>query len=392
MSDDSEYEFYKLRKQAKTYISKVFTFSARDTERKRNVKMVIEGSDRVQLGEIEGAMCLRLTGNVRKTQVSAIVTQDEKMVRRLTLQTFKTRAGDWIESVDKDEFTFRSDEFSRLIGFLSNIEFIDLSNQEKFQIEDISTKAGPKAIVDASDRGTFDRIKSMTVEQRNELLEALHKSLTTEEINILLGRKQGLAEYEEHIGFNHWTEAQWQDFFEREQWIFGYGLDYRIMRQFGREMTVGGGGTDNQNKPVTDFLMNFSDYTVLVEIKRPDTPIFRKKRGGRAGTWEFSSEFMSAVSQIIEQKAEWLSFSQFGEHHNKSGTEILKARTRNAKSILVIGSSTEFSKAEGGRAANLMRDSFELFRRENRSIDIVTFDELLERARFITKDRSDKRD
>jgi len=27
-----------------------------------------------------------------------------------------------------------------------------------------------------------------------------------------------------------------------------------------------------------------------------------------------------------------------------------------------------------------MRDTFELFRRENRSIDIVTFDELLERA------------
>jgi len=34
-----------------------------------------------------------------------------------------------------------------------------------------------------------------------------------------------------------------------------------------------------------------------------------------------------------------------------------------------------------------MRDTFELFRRENRSIDIVTFDELLERARFITRSR-----
>ena len=34
-----------------------------------------------------------------------------------------------------------------------------------------------------------------------------------------------------------------------------------------------------------------------------------------------------------------------------------------------------------------MRDKFELFRRETRSIDIVTFDELLERATFITRDR-----
>ncbi|ATW02366.1 Shedu anti-phage system protein SduA domain-containing protein [Sphingorhabdus sp. YGSMI21] len=388
MSNDSEYEFYKLREQGKLYISKVYTYHARDTERKRNVKMVIEGSDRIHLGEIEGVMCLRLTGNVRKTQVSAIVTQDDKKIRRLSLQTFKTRAGGWIESGDDNKFDFREDEFSRLLDFLHQIEFIDLSNEGTSRIEDISTTDGPKTIIDASDREIFNSIKGMTEEQRSGLLNALHGSLTDEEINILLGRKQGLEEYQEHMQLSDWNEVQWQDFFEREQWVFGYGLDYRIMRQFGREMTVGGGGADNQNKPVTDFLMNFTDYTVLVEIKRPDTPIFRKPRGGRAGTWEFSSQFMSAVSQILEQKAEWSSFSEYGDHLNKDGTEHLTARTRNAKSILIIGSSTEFAKASGVREANLMRDTFELFRRENRSIDIVTFDELLERARFITKNRS----
>lgn len=385
MGDESEYEYFKLRKQAKTYISKVFTFNERNAERVRQVRMVLEGSDRVHLGEIDGAMCLRLTGNTRKTQVSALITQDERNVKRLTLQTFKTRAGDWIEAVEKDEFTFRADEFTRLLGFLSQIEFLDLSNDENFQIEDISTKPGPKAIIDASDRGIVDRIKGMAEGQRNSLLRALQQSLTDEEINILLGRRQGLEEFEEHMRLGNWSEAQWQDFFEREQWVFGYGLDYRVMRQFGREMTVGTGGTDNQNKPVIDFLMSFTDYTVLVEIKRPDTPIFRASRGGRAGTWEFSPEFMSAVSQIIEQKAEWLSFAQTGEHYNKSGTELLTARTRNAKSILVVGSRDEFVHSDNPRTANLMRDTFELFRRENRSIDIVTFDELLERARFITR-------
>ncbi|MEN2980444.1 DUF4263 domain-containing protein [Tistrella bauzanensis] len=385
MSDESEYDYFKLRKQAKTYISKVFTFNQRNPERVRQVRMVIEGSDQVHLGEMEGAMCLRLTGNSRKTQISALITQDDKKIKRLALQTFKTRAGDWIESVEKDEFTFRDDEFTRLLGFLSQIEFINLSNEENFQIEDISTKAGPKAVIDASDRGIIDRIKSMTEGQRNGLLHALQQSLTDEEINILLGRRQGLEEYEEHMRLGDWSEAQWQDFFEREQWVFGYGLDYRVMRQFGREMTVGGGGTDNQNKPAIDFLMSFTDYTVLVEIKRPDTPIFRASRGGRAGTWEFSPEFMSAISQIIEQKAEWLSFAQTGEHYNKAGTEVLTARTRNAKCILVIGSRDEFSRSENPRAANVMHDTFELFRRETRSIDIVTFDELLERAQFITR-------
>ncbi len=317
MNDESEYEFFKLRKQAKTYISKVFTYSALDLELKRNIRIVFEGNDKLHFGEIQSAMCLRLTGDVRKTQVTALVTQDDKKIRRLTLQTFKPRAGDWIEAIEKDEFTFRADEFTRLLGFLSQVEFIDFSNQENFQIEDISTKAGPKAIIDASDRGIVDRIRNMSDGQRSGLLRALQESLTDEEINILLGRRQGLEEYEKHIRLKDWSEAQWQDFFDREQWVFGYGLDYRVMRQFGREMTVGGGGTDNHNKPVIDFLMSFTDYTVLVEIKKPDTSIFRASRGGRAGTWEFSPEFMSAVSQIIEQKAEWLSFAQTGEHFNK---------------------------------------------------------------------------
>jgi hypothetical protein len=72
--------------------------------------MVVEGSDKVHPGEIEGVMCLRLTGNVRKTQVSALVTQDDKGIKRVTFQTFKTHAGDWIRAVEKEEFAFRADE------------------------------------------------------------------------------------------------------------------------------------------------------------------------------------------------------------------------------------------------------------------------------------------
>ncbi|WP_170765022.1 Shedu immune nuclease family protein, partial [Ruegeria lacuscaerulensis] len=327
MSDD-EQKFFELRKEAKTYISKVFSYSDRSPEKLRQVRMVMEGSDRLQLGEVEGAACLRLTGEKQKTQVTALVTQDEKQVRRITLQSFQTRAGDWIQASEKNEFTFRQDEFSRLLSFLRQIEFIDLSNEDNFQIEDISTQSGPKAIIDASDRGLVERIKLLSNDQRKSVVRALQADLASEEINILLGRRQGVEEFEAQIASGNWSEAHWQDFFDKHQWVFGYGLDYRIMRQFDREMTVGGGGTDNQNKPVVDFLLNFTDYTVLVEIKRPNTRIFKSGKGGRAGTWEFSSEFTSAVSQVLEQKAEWLASAQSGDHYNSTGTEKLEARTR----------------------------------------------------------------
>lgn len=221
MSEHDDHEFFKLRKASKTYISKVFTFNARNRERIRNVRMILEGSDSMHFGEMEEALCLRLTGSSRKTQVTALVSQDEKRVKRLTLQTFKSRAGEWYESIEKDEFTFRADEFSRLIAFLSQIEFIDLSNEENFHIEDISTKDGPKAIIDASDRGVVERIKGMSESQREAVLVGLQTALTDEEINILLGRKQALEEFESKLQEGDWTEAEWQDFFDREQWVFG---------------------------------------------------------------------------------------------------------------------------------------------------------------------------
>lgn len=77
---------------------------------------------------------------------------------------------------------------------------------------------------------------------REAFLGALQGSLTAEEVNILLGRRQALEAFERQVGSGVWSEREWQDFFEREPWVFGYGLDYRVMRTFDREMTVSGGG------------------------------------------------------------------------------------------------------------------------------------------------------
>ncbi|TPE52747.1 Shedu immune nuclease family protein [Amaricoccus solimangrovi] len=388
---DDEYTFFRLRKAARTYISKVFTYGGQATERLRNVRMVMEGSDILHLGEVEGAMCLRLSGDKRKTQVTAVITQDDKAVRRITLQSFQSRKGNWYQGYEQHAFTFRGEEFQRLLEFLQQIAFIDLRNEDRFDIEDISTGTGRKTIIDAADRGIVERVRAMEADAREAFFRALRGSISAEEINILLGRRDALGVFEQKIAAGGWSEKDWQNFFACEPWVFGYGLDYRVMRTFDREMTLSGGGTDNRDKPVVDFLMSFTDYTVLVEIKRPDTPIFRARQSGagsRAGTRAFSPEFTGAVSQVLEQKAEWLAFAAAGEHFTRDGRRRLEARTRNARTILVVGSRAEFEAAGDPRAAQVLRDTFELFRRETRSIDIVTFDELLERARFITRDNT----
>lgn len=386
MSDDEDAKYFELRKEGKTYLSKVFTHGAINQQRRRLAYAVFEGTERAVLGEVEGALCLRLTGDQRKTQVSALVSQDDAAIKRVTLQTFKPRAGDWLQGYEKDAFTFRPDELEKLLEFLYRIKFIDLSNEDRFQVEDISIADGPKIITDATDRALLNRIKKLDGTEREHLFRSLHADLTPEEINLLLGRRQALEQFEAQIGKGEWAEAAWQDFFEMQNWVFGYGLDYRIMRLFDREMVVGMAGTDNRNKPTLDFLMTFTDYTVLVEIKRPDTPIFQSRKSGRAGTWRFSSDFMDAVSQVLEQKAEWLSAAQSGDQYDKSGTRRLEARTRDAKTILVIGNRAEFDQSNNLRDATIKRDTFELFRRDTRTLEILTFDELFDRARFITRD------
>ncbi len=383
--DDEDAKYFELRKQGKTYVSKVFDQSAMNPERVRLANAVFEGTERAILGEVEGALCLRLTGDQRKTQVTALISQDDAHVKRITLQTFKNRVGDWYQGYEKDAFTFRADEFERLLEFLNCLKFIDLSNEDRFQIDDISVQAGPKVITDAADRALLTRIKRLPQAEREQFFRSLHGDLTQKEINLLLGRRQAFEVFQSHINGNEWSEKDWQDFFEQQTWVFGYGLDYRIMRLFDREMVVGGGGSDNRNKPAVDYLMTFTDYTVLVEIKRPDTPIFQPQKAGRAGTWRFSVDFMDAISQVLEQKAEWLAAAQSGEHFDKSGSR-LEARTRDTKVILVIGNRAEFDRSESVRDASIKLDTFELFRRNTRAIEIVTFDELLDRAQFIIKE------
>lgn len=382
MTDD--YEFFRLRKEGKAYVSKLFTWNDRDEVGKRNVSMVIDGSDVVHLGEIEGALCLRLSGEKRRTQVTALVTQDDSGIRKVTLETFKDFGGEVIVGQEKEAFSFREGEFERLTQFLEQIKFINFDNKQKFQIEDLSVRDGPKIVVDAEHRNLIGQIQSLSPEDRATLFSGFRSELTSEEVNIILGRRDGLSEFRAQLRENIWRERDWQNFFEREDWVFGYGLDYRISRPFDREMTVGAGGSDNRDKPIVDFLRTFTDYTVLVEIKRPDLKIFKERRV-RAGTRSFSSDFIEAVSQILEQKAEWLSFAQSGNHHTRDGSKRLEARTRNAKTVLVFGSRKEFDAIGNDRDRAVALDTFELFRREQASIDILTFDELYDRARFIVE-------
>ncbi len=368
-SDEDEKRYFELRKDGKIYVSKLFRYSENDLP-SRNVKIVFENADTAEFGELEGGLQIRVSPKA-KNQVAAAVFQDNKKIRRLSLMAFRESRGVY-RADSKDSFTFRDDEFQRLLLFLRSIQFIDFSNIDTFQIEDQSTQVGKKTIVDRADANLITSLKTMSTSDRRAFLVSLGNSLSNEEIERLLGRRQALQEFKAQLDANEWNEKSWQAFFERNFWIFGYGLDYRVMRMFDREMTVGHGGTANQDKPIVDFLATFTDFTALVEIKTPATPIFRNSRGTRSGIARFSTEFIDAVSQVLEQKAEWLNFGQISSHRDRTGARRLEQRTKDTKIVLVVGSKTSFSETDNDRESEVRLDTFELFRRDNRNIERAT--------------------
>jgi len=381
MNDDQDNKFYfDLRKEGKVYVSKAFTFPFKNEE-VRNLHIVFEHSDLVVAGEINGALSLRQTHN-EKQQVLVLLTQDDKKIKRITLQKFKERKSGDYSADASDSFSFRGDELKRLVRFLESTQFIDLINKDRFQIEDLSSGIGNRTIIDSAEKEILAILGTSVGVERIDLLKRIRGNLSNEDIKILLRRKEALDVFENHLVNKDWTEPDWQAFFQEQNWIFGYGLDYRIMTQFDRELNVSSVGTDNKEKAIVDFLMSFTDFTVTVEVKKPETPIFEKIKGGRSGIWNFHHDFIEAISQVLEQKTEWHILGQRNNLYNKDGKKLSK-RTRDAKAILVIGHKSEFLALDNEREKEIKQDTFELFRRDSRNIEIITYDELFERARFI---------
>lgn len=213
------------------------------------------------------------------------------------------------------------------------------------------------------------------------LQHVISNRLTNDDINTILGRKDALNEYQEMYGRpDDFNEPQWQMFFERNEWIFGYGLRYKYLSILQREAHISHTDLNGSNDVITDFLMSDSRFTKIVELKTPQTKLF-VNRQNRADSWRLSSELTDAVSQILAQKANWEIESQ-RENYTAAG-DIISERTYDAECILIIGSLDCIDGSEREKA--IKRKTFELYRRNLKNIDIICYDELLERAKFIVR-------
>jgi hypothetical protein len=189
------------------------------------------------------------------------------------------------------------------------------------------------------------------------------------------------------------TEEYWQDFFSNNDWIFGYGLNYKFLTIDSNQPNYGGEKFTGKGKQKGDYLThsesNNIKFTVLVEIKKPTSLLLAKSLKTkehlkyRNGAWLLGSELLGGVSQVQVNCKSWQKSAE--DIVNKELIEN-KIYTVRPKGILVIGNTSEFEN-------DIEKiTSFELFRQSINNVEIVTFDELCERAKFIIGNLNEDKD
>jgi len=179
----------------------------------------------------------------------------------------------------------------------------------------------------------------------------------------------------------HSEEKVWQYFFEKNEWIFGYGLDYRFQQILQRETHLSDAELDGSNTVINDFLLGDKFFTTFIELKKPSTPLFGNEKN-RSNSWRLSNDLIDRVSQILEHKASGLIRLDSGQYING---EPPKQNAYDSKVILIIGDWSENNNVSSTQESEIKKKTFELFRRDSRNIEILTFDELFERACYIAE-------
>lgn len=332
---------------------------------------------------------------------------DIKLAPRTMLKAIYLKEEDDIEGIqfiklvsDKEKESIKLSKFNlaQIKAFLSFICEIDLKGltEKRLKLSDEQELDG----------ATIKTLKTLLSKQGgSEIIETLINEgiITSKDIVNTSYRKRGLQIFKNLIDdANYWKvyafenkisakkeEKVWQFFLEKNEWIFGYGLDYRFQTILQREVHISDVGLDGSNTVIADYLLGDKLFTTFIEIKKPSTFLFDKNKN-RSNAWSLSVDLINSVSQILEQKASGL--IKLEKNQYDSGGQLIQQKAYDSKVVLIIGHWRELETSLTDLEKEIKKKTFELFRRDSRNVEIITYDELYDRARFIVQGNENSND
>lgn len=395
--EPTEYDYFINRRTDKLYVSKQINIKKLEVDNEkgfiekerplRYISKVFENGQQ-EFVKIKAEIILRVTQNARQ-EIVAKILEDSRGILTLQLQKFTATTG----NPHRTYFTFTGDEIADLYYFIRNIPLLPINGKEKQQFKDDYLEN-----IVLSKQSILKFIQDQP-EIIPELIEELQKNnIKREDIRGLAQRKEQLEIFRQMIESDEYfnkiktqksiskDELVWQKFFEDNTWILGYGLNYIFTSEIDNhklEQVVSGFDFNNSGKRV-DILMKtkgFISSLCFGEIKTHKTILVGKEY--RKECWAVSNEIQGGIAQIQKtvQKAIKSIATKTDIKSDSGSLTGEQLYLYSPKSFLLIGSLKEFVEENGINEDKF--SSFELFRRNMVNPEIITFDELYERAQNI---------
>lgn len=381
---DDEFEIHKNKLTNKTYISPQVDDVVLGPIRIASKVIDSEGAHYEQVMQ---KIVLRRSPTGRVEIVAKFVEVDRQL-SVVTIQQFNGNTG----VPGKTHFSFVGSQISKLLAFFQNIAAVEFSDVGKLNITDADLR---KLIVSKT------QAKTLVDENPDVFAEVVRYALTKEDITALGYRKKQLESFQKLLHDRAYfdqakskkkilkDEALWQAFFEHNPWAFGYGLSYFYVTGFENrklEQFVEGYDLLHRGKRADGVLRTRGIVSAMcfVEIKTHETDLLDSDYY-RAGCWAPSKELAGAVAQLQGTVAAAM-HNMYGlqkpkdDAGNPTGEDVFNFRPR---AFIVVGSLTQFT-SEHGVNDDKVR-SFELYRNSLVGLEIMTFDELYQRSRFIVE-------
>ncbi len=277
---------------------------------------------------------------------------------------------EFINSIDLKDISLRRISLSD-----GSLDKLDATAKRKIATL-LSGSEGGELIAEWLDNGELKHQDLVNTGYRRAQLELFEKLLY----------ENGLDNYKNEVMHKQNTkdETAWQHFFQHNDWIFGYGLDYKFQRILQKEFCASSSDAAGKGVVKADYLLGDTRFTTFVELKLPSTPLFGTSKN-RSNAWRLSDELLEAYSQILEQKASGQLRLEKDRPLFDENEEEIKQHAYDSKSILIIGCWDEIQSEKAPKTKAIKEKTFELFRRDSRNVEIITYDELYERATFIVE-------
>ena len=292
---------------------------------------------------------------------------EEKKIFHLSLEDFNTIRKSIDSTIDHSQSAARSVNYAATRNVLA----------ERLGQPPVPVRTGRsplrKMITEATSRGE----NSLSPSEQDEVLGVLRENtksiamtkpdkLATLKNDIELVTLEKLIEDFEQMIHAKVPERKWQNFLEANSFILSLAFGYPVLKVQG-QASVGGHKLSGAGETIADFLVknSLTNNSAIVEIKTPGTALL-KKTAYRGETYPPSGHLVGAVNQVLNQKHSFE--GEIARIKNNSRTYDLESYS--VRCCLIIGTMPTDEER---------KKSFELFRGNSKNVEIVTFDELLEK-------------